>query len=90
MDSIPAATEWLFFHLWKSNPLTGASCKNINIASTVLYRWGVPNVWYYTKQKNGVQRVTKDKIQKKKLTEVKTQFKRILKKEERLTALVTV
>lgn len=56
------ATEWLFFHQWKKNPDTSASCPGILIPDTLLYRWAKPYYWYYTEEKGMIERKTKEKI----------------------------
>ena len=55
------ATEWLFFHLWKTNPKTKESCPNINIPYTIFYNWGQPWTGYKT-QSTKIDRLEKDKI----------------------------
>jgi hypothetical protein len=43
---LSTSTEWLLFHLWKSNPETGKSCPGIIIPETIIYRCNI------TKTKN--------------------------------------
>ena len=63
------AIEWLFFHLWKKNPMTLKHCPGINIPDTILYRWSQPKYWYRTSQDGEIQRFTKEKITAQKIEE---------------------
>lgn len=35
---LSVCTEWLFFHIWKSNPETSKSCEGVIIPETIIYR----------------------------------------------------
>lgn len=41
---LSACTEWLFFHLWKSNPENGKSCEGVIIPETVIFRFFLWNI----------------------------------------------
>ena len=65
---LSTSTEWLLFHLWKSNPDTGQSCPGVIIPDTIIYRfwvnfrWAQPYFWYYTSNDGKIVRKTKDRI----------------------------
>lgn len=56
------ATEWLLFHLWKKNPKTGNCCKGIKIPRTILYRWAMPHLMYFSTPEDEIERVEKEKV----------------------------
>jgi hypothetical protein len=41
---LSTSTEWLLFHLWKSNPETGKSCPGIIIPETIIYRFKITKI----------------------------------------------
>lgn len=55
-------TEYLFFHLYKSSPLTGASCPRVNIPCTLFFRWAQPFFFYWTDPSGRLKRINKEKI----------------------------
>lgn len=42
------STEFLFYHLAKTSPKTGAPCQNINVPRSIFYRWGKAVTQFYT------------------------------------------
>ena len=56
------STEWLYFHLWKKNPVNNRSCQSILIPDTIIYRWAQPYFWYFTTKDGQILRKTKERI----------------------------
>lgn len=59
-------TEWLFYHIWKKNPRTKASCPGILVPHTIIFRWGSPLFWYFCSPDGEIRRKGKNKISAKK------------------------
>ena len=59
---IVCPTEWLFFHLWKRNPITDTSCPMILIPDTIIYRWSQPFFWYFMTKSGRIGRKKREKI----------------------------
>lgn len=55
-------TEYLFFHLYKSSPITGQPCPLVNIPCTLFFRWAQPFFFYWTDASGKIKRINKDKI----------------------------
>ncbi|EGR30206.1 hypothetical protein IMG5_137950 [Ichthyophthirius multifiliis] len=59
---LSTSTEWLYFHLWKKNSQTGASCPGVFLVDTIIYRWAQPYFWYFTNREGQIIRKTKERI----------------------------
>jgi len=65
MRSGASYTEWLLFHLWKTDEVRHASCPHILIPDTVIYRWGRPYLWYFSTRSGQLLRKSKTKLSSK-------------------------
>jgi hypothetical protein len=65
MRSGASYTEWLLFHLWKTDETRRTSCPNILIPDTVIYRWCRPYLWYFSTRSGQLLRKSKTKLSNK-------------------------
>lgn len=63
-------TEWLFFHIWQRNSLSGTSCPGVLIPDTVIFRWGRPFSWYFTTAECTISRKGTNNIELNKIAEI--------------------
>lgn len=54
-------TEWLFYHLWKTNPQEDSNCL-VKIPDTIFHKWGQPHLWYFTSKSGRLLKKSKEKM----------------------------
>lgn len=58
-------TEWLLFHIWKTDPNTKSSLIGVNLPETIIYRLGKPFFWYFTLATGEILRKAKGRVSHK-------------------------
>lgn len=54
-------TEWLFYHLWKTEPIEATNC-NLRVPDTIFHKWSQPHLWYFTSKNGRILKKSKEKM----------------------------